>query len=258
MDIVDYNRRAWNAQVAARNRWTVPVSTELVEQARAGTWQLVLTPMKPVPRDWFGELAGKEVLALASGGGQQGPILAAAGATVTVFDLSPAQLEQDRMVAERDRLPLSCVQGDMRDLGALDDERFDLVFHPVSNCFVPDVRPVWREAFRVLKPGGVLLAGFGNPAMYIFDYPASLRGELIVRHPVPYSDLTSITPEERQRYVDEDEPLSFGHSLGDQIAGQLDAGFLIAGFYEDSWPPDSGEPLDEYMPCFIATRAVKP
>ena len=37
---------------------------------------------------------------------------------------------------------------------ALADESFDVVFHPVSNVFAPRVRPVWQEAFRVLRPGG--------------------------------------------------------------------------------------------------------
>ena len=92
-------------------------------------------------------------MCLASGGGQQGPILAAAGADVTVFDNSPRQLEQDRYVADRDGLHLQTVEGDMRDLSCFPDESFDLIVHPVSNVFVPDVKPVWREAYRVLKPG---------------------------------------------------------------------------------------------------------
>src|SRR5205085_1973198 len=101
--------------------------------------------------DWFPPVAGLEVLCLASGGGQQGPILAAAGARVTVFDNSPNQLAQDRLVADREGLALETVRGDMADLAAFPDARFDLIVHPCSNMFVPDVRPVWREAFRVLR-----------------------------------------------------------------------------------------------------------
>ncbi len=258
MDIRDYNRRAWDAQVARRNVWTVPVSADDVARARAGDWQVVLTPTKPVPRAWFGELAGADVLGLASAGGQQCPLLAAAGARVTVFDNSPAQLGQDRAVAERDGLDMTFVEGDMRDLSAFPDASFDLIFHPVSNCFVPDVRPVWREAHRVLRPGGALLAGVCNPIMYIFDYPASQRGELIVRHALPYSDLASLTDEEREAFVAADEPLSFGHTLEDQLGGQTDAGLHIAGFYEDGWRDVDADPLTKYSPSFIATRAVKP
>jgi SAM-dependent methyltransferase len=208
-----------------------------------------------VPREWLPDVTGLEVLCLASGGGQQGPILAAAGAVVTVLDNSPAQLGQDRLVAEREGLTIRTVLGDMADLSAFPDEHFGLVFHPCSNCFVPDVRPVWREAFRVLKSGGVLLAGFCNPALFLFDDAATERGELVVRHAVPYSDLTSLTEVERRRHTDEDEPLTYGHTLEDQIGGQLDAGFVLAGFWEDR---DLRHPLAKYLPVFIATRAVKP
>ncbi|MCJ7532099.1 MAG: class I SAM-dependent methyltransferase [Anaerolineales bacterium] len=151
------------------NVWTVPVSSQVIAAARQGQWQIVLTPTKPVPRSWFPELTGLDTLCLASGGGQQGPLLAAAGARVTVLDNSPRQLAQDRFVAERDRLTITTVEGDMRDLSMFPDQSFGLVVHPVSNLFVPDVRPVWREAFRVLRHGGVLLAGFNNPVLYIFD-----------------------------------------------------------------------------------------
>src|SRR5512137_332335 len=164
MDIRRYNRDAWDREVRKSNKWTVPVSADTIAKARRGDWQIVLTPTMPVPADWFPQLKGADILCLASGGGQQGPVLAAAGANVTVFDNSPRQLEQDRMVARREGLMLVTVEGDMRDLSVFADGCFDLVFHPVSNVFCPDIRPVWREAFRVLRAGRILLAGFGNPA----------------------------------------------------------------------------------------------
>jgi SAM-dependent methyltransferase len=164
-DILIYNRQAWDRQVGRGNPYTIPVSNEEIARARKGDWSISLTPTKPVPPDWFPPLGGVDVLCLASGGGQQGPILAAAGAKVTVFDNSPAQLAQDRLVADRDGLVIETVQGDMADLSVFPDARFDLIIHPVSNVFVPDVKPVWREAFRVLKPGGALLKGFMNPCI---------------------------------------------------------------------------------------------
>jgi SAM-dependent methyltransferase len=255
MDIFSYNRRAWDRQAEAGNRWTVPAGPEVIAAARRGDWQVVLTPTRPVPREWFPDLAGLDVLCLASGGGQQGPVLAAAGAAVTVLDASPAQLARDRLVADREGLDLRAVEGDMADLSAFPGGSFGLVVHPCSNCFVPEVRPVWREAFRVLRPGGVLLAGFCNPALYIFDDALAEKGELVVRHAVPYSDLASLTDEERRRYTEKDEPLVYGHTLEDQVGGQLDAGFLLAGLYEDH---DPSHPLAKFLPTFIATRAVRP
>jgi SAM-dependent methyltransferase len=255
MDIQEYNRKAWNRQVANANRWTVPVGPEVIAEVWKGKIELLLTPTRPVPLDWFPPLAGCRTLCLASGGGQQGPILAAAGAQVTVFDLSPSQLEQDRRVAEREGLHLNTVEGNMADLSCFADSSFDLIVHPCSNCFVPDVKVVWREAARVLRPGGLLLAGFVNPLLYIFDDFKAEQGILEVRHSIPYSDLTSITDAERQRYLDREEPLAFGHRLEDQIGGQLAAGLVLVGFYEDYYPKT---PISRYIPVYIATRAIKP
>jgi len=255
MNVAAYNRRAWDHQVAIGNRWTLPVGPEVIAAARRGEWSIVLTPTKPVPRTWFPRLNGMEMLCLASGGGQQAPILAAAGASVTVLDASPAQLARDRLVADREGLTLRTVLGDMADLSAFQDCSFHMVVHPCSNCFAPAVRPVWHEAFRVLRPGGTLLAGFGNPALYIFDDFRAEQGDLVVRHSIPYSDQGSLTEEERQRYLDLNEPLVFGHSLEDQIGGQLEAGFVLTGLYEDQ---DPQHPLSKFLPGFISTRSTKP
>ncbi len=194
------------------------------------------------------------MLGLACGGGQQGPIFAALGATVTIFDNSPAQLNQDRVIADREGLTLRTVEGDMRDLFGFADESFDLVFNPVSTVFCPEVRPIWREAFRVLRRGGLLLAGFANPIYYMFGTHADEQENLLVRYSIPYSDLIDMEPEELDICIEEGIPLEFGHSLTDLIAGQTDAGFAITGFYEDICPDSH---LSKYHPAYIATRAVK-
>ncbi len=256
MDVRDYNRAAWDRQVEGGNEWTQPVGPEVIEAARRGEWSVLLTETKPVPREWFpAEMRGVEVLCLASGGGQQGPVLAAAGARVTVFDNSPGQLAGDRAVAEREGLEIRTVEGDMADLSAFASESFDLVFHPVSNLFAPDVRPVWREAFRVLRAGGVLLAGFMNPAFYLFSYEEGEEELLLVKYSLPYSDLESLPEEARERRIAAGEAVEFGHTLTDQIGGQLDAGFHITGFYEDR---HRAAPIARHMPTYIATRAFKP
>jgi SAM-dependent methyltransferase len=254
--VVAHNRAAWDHEVETGNQWTIPVGSDVIAAARAGDWAVVLIGHDPVPRDWFpASLAGADVLCLASGGGQQGPVLAAAGARVTVFDNSPRQLGQDRLVAARDQLSLSTVLGDMRDLSAFADASFDLVFHPVSNVFCPDVTPVWAESFRVLRPGGALLAGFMNPDIFIFDADAGEnRGELIVRHALPYSDLTHLDQGERERLWGPQAPHEYSHSLTAQIGGQLAAGFIICGFREIPYEEDA---TGAYMPGMFATRALK-
>ncbi|WP_445397642.1 class I SAM-dependent methyltransferase [Streptomyces sp. LE64] len=256
-DPAAHNRAAWDKYVEEGSEWTRPVSAEVIERARAGDWSIVLIGHEPVDRSWLpADLTGKEALCLASGGGQQAPILAAAGARVTVFDNSPRQLDQDRLVAARDGLELRTVLGDMRDLGAFDDATFDLVFHPVSNLFVPDLAPVWSECFRVLRPGGTLLAGFLNPDAYLFDQDAlDERDELIVVHKLPYSDVTHYSAEQRAAKFGADAALEYGHTLTDQIGGQLAAGFVLTGFAEAPHHSDASAP---YMSSYFATLAVKP
>lgn len=256
-ELLDYNRAAWDAQVKADNPWTVAVSAEEIQRARAGKWSIVLTPHRSVPQDWFPDFSASpcRVLCLAGSGGQQAPVLAAAGARVTVFDLSDEQLKQDQFVSERDSLGIKCVQGNMSDLSCFEDESFDLIIHPCSNGFVPNIRPVWQEVARVLRHGGQLIAGFTKPVFYLFDQEKIEDGELVVKNSIPYSELTGISNSEKAKYVAEQQPLCFGHSLGDQIGGQIAAGLRITGYYEDNW---NAYAVGKYIADMGATRAVKP
>jgi SAM-dependent methyltransferase len=256
MKVRIYNREAWDREVEnPANPWTKPVGPEVIARARRGEFSLLLTEQKPVPAEWFPPLKGLDILCLASGGGQQGPVLAAAGANVTVLDNSPRQLAQDRYVAEREGLSLRTVEGDAADLSMFADESFDLVFNPCSTVFMEDVRQVWREAYRVLRHGGILMAGLMNPVHYIFDLYKADEGVLEVAHAIPYSDLTSLTLEELEEHIEKGLPLEFGHSLTDLLGGQCAAGFHIVDIYEDAM---ADSPLARYHPNYLATRAIKP
>ena len=143
--------------VAEGWEWGKPIDHETYLRAKAGEWDVLLTPTKAVPHEWFGDLAGKRVLGLASGGGQQIPVFTALGARCTVLDYSAAQLESERMVAAREGYAVECVQADMTKPLPFADASFDMIFHPVSNCYVEQLDPIWRECARVLKPGGVMI-----------------------------------------------------------------------------------------------------
>lgn len=255
MNVVAYNQQAWDEQVRKGNTWTLPVGAQAIESARAGVFSIVLTPSQAVPADWFPALKGTRVLALASGGGQQGPILAAAGADVTVYDLSAAQLAQDDKTAREFGLKLTLVQGDMADLSALANASFDLVFHPCSNLFAPALVPVWKECARVLRPGGILMWGFckAESLLLVEHPPGSQSFEL--RYRMPYSDQASLSEDERAVFLRDKEPLVFGHTLEDQIGGLLRNGFQLTHLFEDDW--GGKQALDGYFKAFVAARAVK-
>lgn len=257
MNVQQHNSKAWDKLADDNIEWSIPVSAEEIERARQGDWSVILTPIKAVPREWFGDVRGKDVLCLASGGGQQAPVLAAAGARVTSFDASARQLEKDRLVAERENLEVRIEQGDAADLSRFPDESFDLIFHPCSNCFMAELQPIWNECYRVLRKGGALLSGFNNPFIYCFDVRAEEeRGVLELKYKLPYADVEALSSEELEKMIEKGEPLEYSHTLDEQIGGQLEAGFLIAGFYEDWWN-DEARMLNKYAPTFIATKAVK-
>ncbi len=228
--------------------WGIPISHETYVKATEGKWDVVLTPTRPVPHEWFGSLAGKKVLGLASGGGQQIPVFAALGAECTVLDYSEKQLESERMVAEREGYPVNLVRADMTKPLPFADESFDLIFHPVSNCYVKEVRPIFRECFRVLKPGGVLLGGFDNGINYILD-----EKEEYLQNCLPFNPLKN--PEQMRQLEAAGDGVQFSHTLEEQIGGQLEAGFLLTDVYEDT--NGAGRLHEHGIPTFWATRAVK-
>ena len=250
---VEDNGRIWDERSENADRWSIPVSSEEISEARKGNWSILLTPEKPVPASWFpDDMKGKKILCLAGGGGQQGPVLAAAGADVTVFDNSNKQLEKDAFVARRDGLTIKTVQGNMQDLSAFSDESFDVIVHPWSNNYVDDILTVWKECARVLKKGGILMAGFGSPLEYIFDIGQFEKGKLELKYSIPYADIDHLD-DPKVKEISESEGYSWGHPVEEQIQGQISAGFVIAGFYEDR----GCALLDPYINTSMATKAVK-
>tara|TARA_R110002073_G_scaffold32830_1_gene99223 strand:+ start:1544 stop:2326 length:783 start_codon:yes stop_codon:yes gene_type:complete len=258
MDIHRHNASAWNTESdRGDSPWCQPVSADVIAAARRGDWSVILTPNKFVPHDWFGPLEGARVLCLAGSGGQQAPVLAAAGADVTVLDISAAQLAKDVFVAERDGLELSVVEADMARLSEHVSGDFDLIFHPTSNLFIADLAPVWRQCAQILKPGGRLLSGFVNPDFWLFDHDAIEAGApLQVRYKLPFDAARDLPEAQVQARIQQREALEYSHSLESQIGGQIEAGLLIAGFYQDDWS-DEATPLNAHMPTSFATLALK-
>ena len=245
----DINSETIDRWCAEGWEWGKPISHEEFLAAKEGRWEVLLTPTKPVPHDWFGSLKGKRVLGLASGGGQQMPIFAALGADCTVLDYSRHQLRSEELVARREGYEIEILRADMTKPLPFPDNCFDLIFHPVSNCYVEQVEPIWRECYRILKPGGALLAGLDNGVNFWFD-----ENEERIAYTMPFNPL--VNPEQMALLEKTDGGVQFSHTIEEQIGGQLKAGLLLTDIFEDT--NGSGNLHEHNLPCFWATRAVKP
>lgn len=228
--------------------WGQPISHEVYEKAKAGDWFVLLTPIRPVPKDWFCKMQGAKILGLASGGGQQMPIFAALGAKCTVLDYSNAQINSERLVAQREGYEIDIVQADMTKPLPFPDESFDLIFHPVSNCYVEDVYPIWKECFRVLRRGGILLAGLDNGINFVFD-----DDQKTFKYKLPYNPLAD--EELYRKSIENGWGIQFSHTIEEQIGGQLKAGFILKDIYQDT--DASGNLYNFNVPLYYATMAVK-
>lgn len=244
----EVNANTFDKWVEEGWEWGQSISHETFEKAKKGDWEVVLTPTKPVPKEWFCKMDGAKILGLASGGGQQMPIFAALGANCTVLDYSKRQLLSEKEVAMRENYEIKMIRADMTKPLPFEDESFDLIFHPVSNSYIEDVLPVWKECFRVLKKGGILLSGLDNGINYIFD-----DEETSIMHKLPFNPLKN--KDQYQDSIKNDWGIQFSHTIEEQIGGQLKAGFVITDIYQDT----NGEGrLHEFnVPCFYATRAIK-
>ena len=248
MDYTDINAKTIDRWIENGWEWGVPITHEQFIEAQKGNWSMVLTPIKPVPRDWFPDLKGKKVLGLASGGGQQMPIFAALGAECTVLDYSERQIESEITIAEREGYAINAIRGDMTKPLPFGDDSFDLIFHPVSNCYIEDVAHVWRECYRILKTGGRLMAGLDNGINYLFD-----EDEQEMKYYLPFNPLKDKSLMEA--LTKDDCGIQFSHTIEEQIRGQLKAGLTLLDVYEDT--NSVGLLKERGVPTFWATLAEK-
>ena len=106
-------------------------------------------------------------------------------------------------------------------------------------------------------PGGRRRTAGSGPGSGGGDLEDYENGKLTVRHKIPFSDVRDLPEAELKKLLLADnKPVCFGHSLHDLIQGQIDAGMVITGFFEDGMGP--GDPLSGIIDVLIATRALKP
>ena len=228
--------------------WGQPISHETYLNAKNGNRNVLLTPTNPVPHEWFGNIKDKKILGLASGGGQQMPIFSALGANCTVLDYSDKQLEAEKMVAEREKYEIEVIKADMTKKLPFADNSFDIIFHPVSNCYIEKVEPVFKECYRILKKGEILLCGLDIGTNYTVDE----KEEKIINS-LPFNPL--VNEEQRKQLEEQDCGIQFSHTISEQIGGQLKAGFRLTDIYDDT--NGFGRLHELNIASFVATRAIK-
>ena len=205
--------------------WSNCASAEQMADAKNGQLELTLGISKPVPKDWISDVYGKKILCLAGAGGLQAPLLANAGAKVTVIDISQKMLDKDIRMAEKYNLDIQIEHGNMTDLSRFENETFDYVINPASLFYVPSVHPVFKECYRVLKHSGSLILAAPSPIAYVCDFIDDENGG--------YYKAVNRMPYSSAEHPDQGDWIEFGHTMADYIGGQIACGFVITGYVED-------------------------
>lgn len=249
-----YNSDIWDQINECLVDKTTAISHEKYLAAKNGVLEVSLAGVKTVPREWFPDLKGADVLALACGGAQQVPVFAAHGAVVTVTDYSDSQLASEKMVMEREGYHANIVKADLSKPFPFADDSFDMIFNPISNCYIEDIQPMWKECARVIRSGSVLMMAFVKEEFFLFEPDFKKEDFLISRHTLPFNPLKDLTKDQLKEKQKNQMPLAFSHTLTEQLGGLIKAGFEITDMYEDC---DGGGLFDQYMNSYVAVRAVR-
>ncbi len=219
--------------------WTACATTDHMQQARKGQLNLMFFN-KDVPTEWLSDIKGKKVLCLAGAGGLQAPLLACAGAEVTVLDISNKMLDKDREIAKKEKLQIEILKGNMCDLSMFNDCQFDYILNPPSLMYVPELSVVFKECYRVLNKGGVFVMMAPNPINYVCDYIDDESGGYYKAvHKMPFCS----------KDYDDSDWIEYGHTMEAYLGGLIGCGFLINGYVECQ--------MDDITELHFMTRAIK-
>ncbi|MFT5127616.1 MAG: SAM-dependent methyltransferase [Rhodothermales bacterium] len=247
--IKTYNKTAWDTRAKSGCRFSNTAPTSEYQKAAEA---LAGNPWLP------DNISGLAVLNLASGGGGQSGLLASLGASVTVVDISPVMLENDRRLAQEQGYDIRVIEASMDHLPMLQDAEFDLVIHPVSTCYLPNLQDVFEEVARVSKSGATYINHHKQPAsMQTSADPVNGHYQLLE----PYAFKGPLPPVTGKMHR-EDGTLEFLHSLQDLLGGLCKAGFYIDDFKEaDHADPDAAPGSfghrSAYVPPFMSIKAVR-
>ena len=244
---IEHNRKAWDELARQKQRFTQAAKDEEFKNPLA-----ILDGC-----GWLGgSIAGKRLLCLAAGGGRQGPLYAATGAVVTVVDVSAAQLELDREVAASRKLDLKTVQTSMDDLSMFQAAEFDIVVHPVSTCYVDDLRAVYDSVARVTRPNGIYVSQHKQPTSMQADVEPSPNGYELTATYYHDGPLHSV----RGSLHREEGTLEYVHRWEQLIGLMCRAGFVVEDLSEPIHADESAKPgsfahRSQYVAPYVRVKA---
>ena len=238
-ELTKYNIARWKALVEADALFTRPALS-----LDPGSARRMLDPERRL-----GDVASKDVLCLACGGGRQSIAFALLDANVTVFDLSDVQLNRDREAAAHFNVEIKTVRGNIQDLSHFEAAAFDIVYHSYSLGFVPNARAVFQQVARILRPRGLYHFMCANP-FFLGMQEKDWNGEgYTIKH--PYVTGAEITYEDQEWVYDRTKsgavippPREFRHSLSALVSGLVEQGFIIqhVSDYSNFNPDPNAEP----------------
>ena len=236
----EHNRRAWDRMVRKSQRFTRPAKDEDFADPLATVDGL----------GWLGgSVAGQQLLCLAAGGGRQSALYAAAGAIVTVVDISSAMLELDRQVAVERQLNITTVETSMDDLAMLETASFDVVIHPVSSCYVPDLGAVYREVARVTRPGGLYISQHKQPTSLQAEVTPSAQGYVLLEPYYRQGPLPAVVGSRHR----EEGTWEYLHRWEELVGRLCRAGFVIEDLIEPNHAdPDAPPGGFGHRSCYVA------
>lgn len=203
---------------------------------RPATDQEIANPLATIdPSGWFeGPIGGKEVLCLAAGGGRQSSLYAAAGAKVTVVDVSPAMLDLDRQVAAQRGHSFRIVETSMEDLSMLPQANFDIVIQPVSTCYVPNIVSVYQQVASVIRPGGIYVSQHKQPVSLQASTQRHADGGYRIQHRY-YRETPVPAPKSfdgAAKRLRETGAVEYLHRWEQIIGGMCSSGFVVEALSE--------------------------
>lgn len=234
-EIAEINRNHWNKMVNSGCDFTLPWldldRDKILRFLEKGTNEVPYYLQVMYPLKILSDIQNKKVLCLGAGGGQQSVVFALLGAKVTVADISERQLEMDKKAAEHYGYHVELIHADMRNLSAIADNSFDLVFG-TGMCYIDDVKHVYSEVNRILKLNGIFRVNFSNPATEFVDWDDwDGKGYTITR----------AYKERIRRNLN--GPIEFRHTLQAIFNGLINCGFCIRYVEEDPrYKQESNDP----------------